>query len=53
MAHIIYLAEVYRQPSNGLNINRRPTKMKATVKKCQRISDITISADLHGIPAPK
>jgi len=52
------LNQVNRQPSNGLKFNRQPNVKKgyflpSTVKTFQRISNLTISADLHGLLAPK
>ena len=56
---------VNRQPSNGLKFNRRPTKkviftvnrqkcrLIITINKFPDISNLTISADLHGPLAPE
>ena len=41
---------VNRQPST---VNRQQCRLRLTVKKFQDISNLTISADLNGIPAPK
>ena len=56
---------VNRQSSNGLKFNRQPSKnvicyrqspkrrLILTVKKFEGISNLFISADLHGILAPE
>ena len=36
-----------------LTFNRQKCRLRLTVKKFQTVSNLTISAYLHGIPAPK
>ena len=41
-----------RQPSKKVIFYRQPTKMQCNMK-CQNVSDLAISDDLHGLLAPE
>ena len=47
-----YKLTVNRQ-KKFFTVNRQECRLKLTVRKFQDISNLTISADLHGIVAPK
>ena len=44
---------VSRQKAQKLTVNRQKCRLRLNVKKLQSISNLTTSADKHGIPAPE
>ena len=44
---------VSRQTAKQFTVNRQQCRLRLTVRKFQGVSNLTISADLDGIPAPK
>ena len=44
---------VSRQTALRFTVNRQQCRLRLTVKTFQGVSNLTISADLDGIPAPK